>query len=428
MNNLTAKTYNSGFHEAHDTYNALSAASDGNIYYVLSSDQIHVGGKMYLYDPKKDETEFLGDLTEICGENNQMSIPQGKSHVRFYERNGKLYFSTHVGYYELINGMDRLPVNPPSGYKLYPGGRILSYDMKTKEFESLALIPNGEGMVSMTMDCDRGHVFGISWPKGNFIHYDIDKNELKDLGLTSGTGESGEPGDDFRSLCRSLVVDPADGIVYFSTSKGDIFSYNPEKFKIDILEDVNLRLDYFGKYDPSRPGSMGYNWREIFWYKPEGLAYGVHGNSGYLFKFDPQKSLVELIRRITSEPSAKSGMFDQFSYGYLGFQLGPDGETIYYLTGGPIYIHGKRVNGQSEIAKGGAKGLENLHLITYNIPDDIYIDHGPIFYQNGDRPLYVNSIAIGKGGEVYALARITENEHTRTDLIKIADPFKKIKS
>jgi hypothetical protein len=116
-------------------------------------------------------------------------------------------------------------------------------------------------------------------------------------------------------------------------------------------------------------------------------------------------------------------MFDQFSYGYLGFQLGPDGKTIYYLTGGPIYIHGKRVSGQSEIAKGGAKGLENLHLITYNIPEDIYIDHGPIFYQNGDRPLYVNSIAIGEGGEVYALARITENEHTRTDLIKIANPF-----
>jgi hypothetical protein len=28
-NHLTATTYNSGFQEAHDTYNALSAASDG---------------------------------------------------------------------------------------------------------------------------------------------------------------------------------------------------------------------------------------------------------------------------------------------------------------------------------------------------------------------------------------------------------------
>jgi hypothetical protein len=424
-NHLTANTYNSGFQEAHDTYNALSAASDGKIYYVLSSDQIHVGGKMYLYDPMTDKTEFLGDLTEICGEKDQNFVPQGKSHARFFERNGKLYFSTHVGYYELINGMDRLPVNPPSGYKLYPGGRILSYDMQTREFENLALVPNGEGVVSMTMDRDRGHIYGISWPNGNFIHYDLDKKELKDLGRTSGNGEAGEPGDDFRSLCRSLVVDPSDGTVHFSTSEGDVFSYNPEEGRINKLEDVNLRLDYFGKYDPTRPGSMGYNWRKIFWYKPEGLAYGVHGNSGYLFRFDPKNSKIELVRRITSEPSAKSGMFDQFSYGYLGFQLGPDGKTIYYLTGGPVYIDGKRVAGQSEIAKGAAKGLENLHLITYNIPEGKYQDHGPIFYPNGDRPLYVNSIAVGEGGEVYALARITENGHTRTDLIKIADPFKR---
>ena len=88
LNQLTAITYNSGFPEAHDTYNALTTASDGKIYYVLSSDQIHVGGKMYLYNPETNQTEFLGDLTEICGESGQNFIPQGKSHTRFYERNG----------------------------------------------------------------------------------------------------------------------------------------------------------------------------------------------------------------------------------------------------------------------------------------------------------------------------------------------------
>ena len=424
VSQLTATTYNSGFSEAHDTYNALSAASDGKIYYILSSDQIHVGGKMYVYDPETDQTEFIADLTEVCGEKDMKFVPQGKSHTRFYERNGKLYFSTHVGFYEVIKGMDRLPVNPPEGYKLYPGGHILSYDLKTREFEDLAVLPNGEGMVSMTMDCDRGHIYGITWPKGSFVHYDINKAKFKNLGQTSGNGEWGEPGDDFRSLCRSLVVDPRDGTVYFSTSEGDIFSYNPEEGRVNKVENVNLRLDYFGKYDPTRPGSMGYNWRKIFWYEPEGLAYGVHGNSGYLFRFDPEKSKIELVRRITSEPSAKSGMFDQFSYGYLGFLLGPDGETIYYLTGGPIYIDGKRVTGKMEVAKGAAKGLENLHLVTYNIPNDKYQDHGPVFYPDGDRPLYVNSIAVGQGGEVYALARITKNDHTRTDLIRISDPFK----
>ena len=423
LNQLIATTYNSGFPEAHDTYNALSAASDGKIYYVLSSDRIDVGGKMYVYDPDTDKTGFIADLTEVCGEKDKGCIPQGKSHTRFYESKGKLYFSTHVGYYELIEGMDRLPVNPPEGYKLYPGGHILSYDLKTGNFEDLSLLPNGEGMVSMTMDCDRGHIFGITWPMGSFVHYDVNKNKLKNLGQISANGEGGEPGDDFRSLCRSLLIDPNSGTVYFSTSEGDIFSYNPVEGEINKLENVNLRLDYFGRYDPTRPGSMGYNWRKIFWYKPEDTAYGVHGNSGYLFRFNPKKQNIAIVRRITSEPSARSGMFDQFSYGYLGFQLGPDGETIYYLTGGPVYINGKRIAGESEIAKGAAKALENLHLITYNIPKDEYQDHGPIFYANGDRPLYVNSIAIGQGGEIYALARVKENDHTRTDLIRISNPF-----
>src|SRR6476661_941170 len=83
--NLKAKTYNSGFPEAHDTYNALSAASDGRIYYVLSSDQLEIAGKMYVYDPVSDKTEFLADLADICGEKDLKVVPQGKSHTRFYE-------------------------------------------------------------------------------------------------------------------------------------------------------------------------------------------------------------------------------------------------------------------------------------------------------------------------------------------------------
>ncbi|MDB5242632.1 MAG: hypothetical protein JWP57_3257, partial [Spirosoma sp.] len=186
---------------------------------------------------------------------------------------------------------------------------------------------------------------------------------------------------------------------------------------------VDLRLDYFGKYDPTRPGNMGYNWRKIFWYAPEGVAYGVHGTSGYLFRFDPREPKLELVERIASEPSKRSGMFDQFSYGYLGFQPGPDGETIYYLTGGPIYINGKRIKGEDEIAKGGVKGLENLHLITFNIPNQRYQDHGSIFYPDGTRPTYVNSIAIGADGTVYTLARFEHNGKKIQDLVKIPNPF-----
>lgn len=422
QNALIAKTYYSGFSDAHDTYNAISRASDGKIYYVLSSERIDEGGKMYVYDPGLDSITCLADLTDICREADAHAVVQGKSHCRFYEYEKKLYFGTHVGHYQLIDGMDRLPKDLPNGVNPYPGGHFLAYNLDTKAFEDLATVPGGEGLVTVSMDVNRGQLFGITWPTGQFVHYDIQKKRLHAMGPISERGEDGVPGSDFRTLCRSLLVDPTDGNVYFTVAEGHIFRYNPVNHSLNKLE-VDLKLDYFGSYDPTIPGSMAYNWRKIFWYAPEGVAYGIHGNSGYLFRFDPHRQTVELIRRLTSEPSQRSGMFDQFSYGYLGFQLGPDGETIYYLTGGPVYEHGKRIGGQAHIAKGASKGIENLHLITYNIPNSIYTDHGPIFYADGTRPSYVNAIAVGNDGFVYTLARFSQEGKEISDLIKIPDPL-----
>ncbi|MGK6351739.1 hypothetical protein [Parapedobacter sp. DT-150] len=419
---LIAQPYYSGFAIAHDTYNAISKAGDGRIYYILSSEQVDEGGKMFVYDPQSDETSLLADLTEICGEAGQHAVAQGKSHSRFYEYRGKLYLSTHVGYYEMVNGMERLPKNLPAGIAPYPGGHFLSYDLGSGAFEELCTAPEGEGFVAMTMDAQRGQLFGITWPTGYFVHYDVENRSVHRVDPVSERGEAGDPGHDFRTLCRSLLVNPTDGKVYFTTADGDIFAYDPGARAIRKLE-VELKLDYFGSYDPTHPGSMAYNWRKIFWYSPEQVAYGIHGNSGYLFRFDPNVPSIELVQRLTSAASQRSGMYDQFSYGYLGFQLGPDGHTIYYLTGGPVYEDGQRVKGQDLIAKGGAKGVENLHLVTYHIPERRYTDHGPIFYPDGSRPSYVNAIAVGDDGFLYTLARYTYQGREIADLIKIPNPL-----
>jgi hypothetical protein len=418
---LLARTYNSGFAQAHDTYNGISAASDGKIYYVLSSELMDVGARIFCFDPATEKIRFIGDLTEACGEKDLKAVVQGKSHVNFIESSGKLYFATHIGYYSIIDGMEKMGT-PTAGYKPYPGGHLLAYDMASGRFEDLGIAPQREGILSMNMDTKHGRVFGLTWPSGAFFRFDVATKNMKSFGKQCAEGEDGK-GPAYRTICRSIVVNPDDGSAYFTTSEGTILRYRPDTDSVEPVVGEDLRKDYFGLYDPTSPGHMGYNWRQMVWCATDKMIYGVHGNSGYLFRFDPRAPRVDVLDRLTSEPSQRSGMFDQFSYGYLGFTLGPDGRTLHYLTGGPIYIDGKRITGKSSTAMGEAKGLEDLHLITYDIPDRRYTDHGPIFFADGQRPLYVNSIAVGKDGTVYALTRITENGRTRTDLMAIRSPL-----
>jgi outer membrane protein assembly factor BamB len=409
---LMARVFNSGFPQGHSAFNGMLGASDGKIYYVLCTDSLDTGAQMFSYDPATGKIAHVGDLTEASGEKGLKAIPQGKSHVNFVESNGKLYFSTHLGYYSIQGGMEKSGV-APAGYKPYPGGHFLAYDMASGRFENLATAPPGEGIITMNMDWKRGRLYGLTWPSGIFLRYDLATRNLKNLGPTSKQGEAGT-GQTYRTICRSLAVDPEDGSVYMTTSDGDILRYRYDRDAIETVQGVDLRKDYFGTFDPSKPGHMGYNWRQTVWDPAERAIYGVHGNSGYLFRFDPRVPRVDVLERITSEPSRRSGMFDKFPYGYLGFTLGPDGHTLYYLTGGAIYESGMLVAANRNTA-----GEEDVHLVTYDIPSTKYIDHGPIFFPNGQRPADVNSIAVAKDGTVYSLSVVHENGKQRADLISI---------
>ena len=414
---LIAQPYNSGFPFAHDTYNGMIAASDGKIYYVLSSDRHDTAGQMYAFDPSTEQIQHLGDLSDACGEKGKALIAQGKSHVNFVECDSKLYFATHIGYYSIVDGRETMGI-PPPGWNSYAGGHFLAYDINSGRFQDVAIAGGGEGILTMNMDADRGTIYALTWPSGRLIRLELGSCRIDDLGTFFQGGE-GVAGSNYRTICRSLAIDPRDGSMYFTTGEGTIQRL---RYGSDVVETVagdDLRKDYFGVFDPAAPGHMAYNWRQVFWNGGDHQFYGVHGNSGYLFRFDPVAERVEVLDRITSVPSKRSGMFDQFSYGYLGFTLGPDNRTIYYLTGGPVYVEGRRVRGKETTAKGEAKGTENLHLITWDIPTMRYIDHGPVLYENGDRPSYVNSIAVARDGAVYTLGRVPDGAGFRADLVRV---------
>ena len=401
---LHAHVYNSGFPLGRATFNGMGVAHDGTIYYVITSESYNVAAQMYSLNPKTQKITHLGDLSEAVGEKNAKVVAQGKSHVAFIEDDGKLYFATHLGYYHQVAGIERAGA-PPAGYRPYQGGHFLAFDIKTGKFTDLATAPDHQGIISMNMDRKRGRLYGITWPTGHFIRYDLKTQQLKDLGTFFQQGEIGK-GPTYRTICRSIAIDPRDGSAYFTTGDGIIHRYSYGKDAVEDVIGANLKKDYFGSYDATAPGSMAYNWRRVVWDSSENVFYGVHGGSGYLFRFDPRVPSVEVLDRLTSLASQRSGMRDRFDYGYLGFDLGLDGHTLYYLTGAPIYENGKLDRRQ-----------EDFHLITYDIPNHKYLDHGRIMLDNGNRPQDINSIAVGLDGAVYSIATLGPGKEDRADLI-----------
>jgi hypothetical protein len=397
---LIAKWHPAGFAEADDSYNGLTAASDGKIYYALCSHRIDVGAQLYSYDPATGQVTHLADLTAASGEKGRKTVPQGKVHVNFYEHKGKLYFATHLGYYRTVAGKEMAGA-PPQGYLPYPGGHFLAYDMATGKIENLATAPGGEGIITMTMDTQHGILYGLTWPSAHLLTYDLAKRQLQDVGPTAGLGESGT-GPAYRVVCRAMGVDLYNGVI-FSTSTGDIYHYGGKAKGLEKATAASLKRDILGKWDPDQAGQMAYNWRQLVWDPATQVFYGTHGSTGYLFRFDPRSEQLDVIDRIASAKTRRSGLYDSFPYGYLGLTMGPDGHTLYYLTGTPLG--------------------EEIRFVTYDTRSGKYRDHGALALDDGTRPAWAQSIAVGRDKRIYVVSKAEEGGKTRTDLLSFADPL-----
>ena len=474
---LLAECFDSGFPQAHDTYNSIGVCPlNKSVVYVLSSTEAEIGARIFSMDLGKQleqsSPQDLGDVTASC-QDPAKTVVQGKAHCPVVEdpENGDVYFGTHCGYYTEVDGMETLPVPPgrpshlgpyPGGVvmKLAKGGRLTPQGKVGGKLTALCRIPDGEGIVTMTCDLKRKRIYCLSWPSG-FLYLASAASLPQDWGAAKvdvrsssssssptgkatwsiskkidypgrGEGESVHPRTGrYRPVCRSMVVNPHTGKMYFTNNQGTVLEYDPDSNKVkELLTGAEgLSRDYFGKYDPNQPGSMGSHWRQVQWVDDTdgkgGRVIGMHGNSGYLFEMtlhEGGNAELSLIERLTSKPSQKVGMSDQFTYGYLGFAVSKK-RIAYYLTGGPIFTYdGKRVKGKDSLNKGGARGLEHLHLVTYDLNINKYTDHGPIFYKNRlGFPTLVNSLTLSDDGWCYALGRLPDGT---TDLFRVPDPHR----
>lgn len=413
---LTCTLHPSGFAQSDSNFDSLSIASDGRVYYTLCSHDVDTHARIYRYDPHAGgEPECLGNLGEIVGEAGRKTIPQGKSHSQYFEHQGKLYLATHYGYYKPSSNKEE-PAETPPGYKPYPGGHFLVFDMDTGRFRELAKAAAGEGIITMTMDAARGRLYGLTWPRGHFIHYDLGDARLTDLGPVSRGGEIGQ-GEDYFCLCRSLGLHPDDGTVYFTNPDGEVKRY---VYARDTVEStgVSFKLDIFGCWDPHTPGHQGYNWRKAYWHAGRRKFYAVHGKSGFLFSFDPASGQVEVIERIVADQLRRNGGYEPFRYGYLSLAPGADGETFYYLTA----ARNHRADGR-EVP-------EVLHLTTYRLASGEYADHGALRLADGRFPTMTHSIAVHPEGRIYTVpwiektgAASSERVKQQVDLLSLSNPL-----
>jgi hypothetical protein len=402
---LHATVYNSHFPRAAglgESFNGIGIADDGTIYYAIDSRVYNIPGQIYALNPLTRQITHIADLNTATGQGDEKAVAQGKIHVNFVEDQGKLYFSTHLGYYNDSSGIERRGV-APNGYKPYPGGHFMSYDLRTGKFQSLAMAPNGEGIISFNMDVQRGRLFGLTWPSGDFLRFDLKTGRLKDFGSFFKEGEAGKIGSTYRAICRRIAVDPDNGSAYWTTGDGAIHEYLADSDMVTTVPGATLRKDYFGQYDPSQYG-MAYNWRDAVWNPNDRAIYGVNGPSGYLFRFDPARRSVQVLTRLTSMPSKAFGMFDKVPYGYLGLALDARKNVLYYLTGSPPL---------------GSEDGEGSHLITYDLGKTKYEDHGQIVLDNGQPAGAEQALVLGRDGTIYTLTEFRRDGRRQMDLISL---------
>lgn len=386
---IPCRLHPSGFVRADSNFYSLKAASDGCVYYTLSSHNIDTHARVYRYDPSQDELKLMCDLGEAAGEKGLKTLPQGKSHSPFYELDGWLHFATHYGYFATTNEREE-PAPVPEGYKPYPGGHLMRLNLKTGDVEDLTIAPPEEGIITLNVDAERGRLYGLTWPKGLFLIYDLETGELRSLGPVSRGGEIGR-GDQYFCLVRSFAVDPRDGNVYFTNADGEVLCYRPDTDRVEPFGDIRLNRDILGYWDPHKPGHQGYNWRDILWHEESQCFYGVHPRSGWLFRFEPSTRTLELVERITAEELRRNGRFEPFRYGYLTLQLGPDRETLHYLT-----------STYGLTAEDGRTVREATHLVTYNLRTGVHTDHGVLRLEDGRYLRMSQSHAVHPNGQGYA--------------------------
>ncbi len=405
---IPTKLFDPGYLEGDCNYHSLTAASDGMLYFTVCTHHTESSARIYRFNPTDESTTQIGDLGKILGSDPRKQIPHGKIHTALDEHDGFLYFATHTSFYD-----GNLPgITPEDGREPYPGGLFMRYNLKTGAFENLAQLNlPSEGIIAMSIDKTSDTLYGMTWPTGLLISYNLEEKLLHNWGATQGRGEWGRLPSEWDFICRKLAVDN-NGNLYGSTDTGRIWNLDTDQQRpVNYLKSLNLdRIPPIQETNFEIPAEAHFfwnNWRTILWNNETESFWGLHGGSTQLFEFKPATGLLKSVRPLRAEgvdPLTRRNRFRS----QLGFMLGP-GNTLFYLAHAPT----TKIQGRSEITS-------SVHLLTYQIDSEEFEDHGILTTPQGRRIFFTESIAIGADDRLYTVAWVESTDPKRMTKIQAA--------
>ncbi len=399
---IEAEVFQPGFLVGDSNYHSIVAASDGKIHFTVNTHDIDHACRYYTFDPKTETMTLVGELDKILGEDAKTHISQGKVHTPLFEHDGKLWFATHTSFYQGglpgTDSGDRIP---------HSGGHFMSYDLETGGFTDLAKVLPSEGIITMNMDKANEILYGLTWPSGLLVSYDIKKDELRCWGAVQGRGEWGRRPWEWDRICRALGIDP-EGNVYGSTMDGLIWQYARNQLpRVRYIEGLDLsRVPLSQSAEETMKGDFQNNWRVIEWNPSTKSFWGLLFETTTLFEFIPSANYIRSVAELRPEPY--QGMPRNPEISQLGFMIGPK-NTIFYLAHGPAV----EIEGRPPVQSG-------LYLLTYEIDQGKFTDHGPIFSKDQRRVFFSESIAIGPDDHIYSVAWVEVTDPERAAVIREA--------
>jgi len=267
---------------------SLVESPDGDIFGCTTGYVSH----LFVYSYRPGKVKKLSNWVRHLGK-----IPGHESihHSLVCDDDGIIYFGTglneltqhDISFPQMGNAgiMKSLWADIEERYADYEGGRLFRFDYETEKrewigpqdkcsAEDLGIAVANEGIYALTINKKRKEIYGITYPRGHFFVYQIEKKKFIDKGsVYKQLVYPGPNNRTLRGITAALVCD-GNGFVYGSADTGRLFRYNPDSEELEIL-DIKIPAVY-------------YSVTEAFAKDENGLIYGGT-NEGYLFRFDAEK-------------------------------------------------------------------------------------------------------------------------------------------